>query len=197
MRILVDFDYTLFNTEAMRRALIAVLEPFGVDENTYRSTEQEAKLDGVYHLTEHVRLLVGGDKQGEALEKMKAVVDNAGEFLYPDALPFLKDHSEHDVTVLSFGLPEWQERKIAGAGIDELVDEVVATEQSKEEIVKQWEGEDVVFINDRGSEIDAMHAVLPNAKYVWLRRDGAPYRDEPCASSGLEATNLSIDLNSL
>ncbi len=181
MRIILDFDYTVFDTEAMRRALIEALAVHGVTEKRYREVEKKLKENGgLYTLEAHLAEFASGEPTRDMREAAYGVLTRAEEFLFSDVLPWLKEQHKHEVTLLSFGSPDWQARKMRDSGVDMYADEVIATDKDKADVVKQYAGEDVVVINDRGSEIDAMHAVMPQARYVWVRRPGTKYVNEPC-----------------
>jgi phosphoglycolate phosphatase-like HAD superfamily hydrolase len=197
MRIVIDFDYTLFDTHALKLALIAALQPYGVTAERYFNTEIEAKVDGVYRLEWHIEQLVAAAQRNAAQAAVEMVLQRAEEFLYPDAIQFLQRHQAAQVTVLTFGSPAWQERKIRDSGVDEWVDEVITTDRPKHEVIAAWEQKDPIFINDRGSEIDEMYGILPEASYIWVRRPNAPYRSEPCTHYQLEEVDLAFDLTHL
>jgi hypothetical protein len=184
MHIILDFDYTIFDTNAMRSRIARLLE---VTEDAFRSAEQEMKdADELYNPYRHAELL------GLPEEAIVNVLSVAQKVVYNDARAFLKKHADDNITLLTFGNVPWQEAKIAAAQL-EHVDTVVATDGDKAEIARQWTTEnDIVVVNDRGGEIDAMAAVLPDARFVWMRRDGAPYVDEPCTVEGvIQAKDLS------
>lgn len=194
MRFILDFDYTLFNTEAMRRAMALALAKHGVSDERYRETEQAAKASGVYTLEDHLQAMATGPAVDELQRSVYAVLESAEQFLYPDVIPFLQQIQEQDVTILSFGSPQWQERKIRDSGVDALADHVITTDQDKAAVIQQYAGQDVTVINDRGSEIDAMYAVMPQARYIWIRRAGTPYRDETCQHATETVDTLSLGL---
>lgn len=199
MRIIIDFDYTLYNVEALRCEMIRVaLEHANVTAELFRSAEQQVKQElGFYEPTRHAALLVQdmGVRQ-RMVDAWMAVVDDGRTFLYPDVMDFLERYHEEDTVLLSFGHEGWQRRKIDGAGIVDLVDHVVITSQPKATIFPTLIVPDaLVMVNDRGSELDALKQVHPSAVAVWVRRPGDPYADEPCHSADREITDLNIDLS--
>ncbi len=199
MQLLVDFDYTLFNTEAMRRACIAALIPLGITEQHYRTAERELKAKKLYDIEHHLDILATGQTRLLVGEVIGSVLAHTDEFLFPDAMGFLQRHrARHTIILLSFGFPAWQERKMNGTALDSLVDEVVVINQPKADMLKQWAGEAaLVLINDRGSEIDAMKIVRPDAFAVWVRRPATPYDAEPCAHADAEVHDLSFTIEDL
>ncbi len=203
MRIIIDFDYTLFDVEALRRAMIAASrEQAGVTEEQFRSAEQAVKHElGFYEPERHAARLVANEHMhAQLVEAWMTVVDHGESFLYPDAVDFLHRYHDEDTVLLSFGNEDWQRRKIEGAGIADMVDHVVITSQPKTTIFPtlitqetSMVNEPLFMVNDRGSELDALKQLHPTAVAVWLRRPNDPYTNEPCTAVDMTCTNLDID----
>lgn len=169
MRLIIDFDHTLFDTQRLRYALLDEVGQRGKGEKTPQP----------------------------ALAQLE-------HYLYADALPFLQRHRQHHITLLTFGSPRWQRYKIERSGIDRLVDDILVTEDSKVAAlmaqgigIEHDDSERIFFINDRGSEIDAMTAAFPTMRAVWIRRPGSKYVDEPCATAFAQQPDLLWDIHSL
>jgi hypothetical protein len=197
MHLLIDFDYTLFNTEAMRRACIAAVAKCGITEQDYRAAERELKAKKLYDIEHHLDILATGQTRQVIGEVVAAVLKKTDEFLYPDAVSFLQRHAHHRLTLLSFGVPTWQERKINGAGITDFFNEVVVTNQSKADMLSRWSKDELIAFNDRGSEIDTMKAIRPTLKAVWVRRPATPHRTEICTRADAEVADLSCTVEEL
>lgn len=183
MHIIIDFDYTLFDTQCMRGKLATAM---GVSAQQFRAAEQELKDRGQLYSPEACVEVLGVE-----MELFTSGMKGAHECVYPDVPAFLEKHANAKITILTFGNVAWQEQKMSAANIVG-VDNLIATDGDKAELARQWAGEDdIVIVNDRGSEIDALATVLATARYVWVRREGAPYRDEPCHTQAIEVINLS------
>lgn len=183
MHFIIDFDYTLFDTHAMRERLATAM---GVSTDDFHAAEQRLKGRGeLYSLETHAAEL-GVDK-----ESAQNVLRDMNDCLYPDAHDFFEQHRADKMTLLTFGNVAWQETKIAGVRLPQIT-ETIVTDGDKAELARQWANEnDIVIVNDRGSEIDAIAQVLPRARFVWVRREGAPYVDEPCTTEeAIEVTTL-------
>lgn len=169
MRLIIDFDHTLFDTQRLRHALM--------DE---------------------------ADQRGRGEPTLQPALAQLEHFLYADAVPFLRRHTQHHITLLTAGNPRWQRYKIERSGIDRLVDDILITEQSKVAAltaqgigIERNDSERIIFINDRGSEIDEMTAAFPTMHAVWIRRPGSKYVNEPCATASAQRPDLLWDINSL
>lgn len=198
MHLVIDFDYTLFNTEAMRRACMKALSGFGVTEQQYRAAEKELKAKKLYDIERHLDMLVTGQARALVGQAVDGILSHSDEFLYPDSTAFLQRHSQHTLTLLSFGSPAWQERKIAGAHLTNLVDHCIVTNQPKADMLNQWVDEsELVFLNDRGSELAAMKDIRSDIITVWVKRPATPYATEPCATADVTVTDLSFSIEDI
>lgn len=195
MHIIIDFDYTLFDTNAFRNAMADVWSAYGVDRESYARAEEQAKVGGVYDFDRHVELLMSTADAVEARQRAQEVLVHCSQFLYSDALDFLERHAAHSLTLLSFGNPAWQRLKIDNSGISSHFKEIITTDRSKNRDLQPFaQFPDLVIINDKGSEIDAMATVCPNATFIHVVRPGTPYVEEPCSSASRTETNLSFSV---
>lgn len=205
MSIFVDFDYTLFNTTKMREALQRALAPWGVSPLVFNESEQRLCATKLYEPKQHLQLIAqsleakAGAKTNVDLAKMVAAYDetiaDTSKFLYADSLDFLRRHQQEEVKILSFGNPEWQRRKILAANLQPLVSEIITIDQSKESLCQKWpRSPRSVFINDRGSEIDAIKKVRPDVFAVWIFRPQTPYHKESCLTTDAEVQNLQFSV---
>ncbi|MBI2410516.1 MAG: HAD family hydrolase [Candidatus Kerfeldbacteria bacterium] len=188
MQLIIDFDYTLFDTECLRRKLVAALH---VSEDEYRKAEAELKKTQLYTLEAHMQLLAG-----YPLQKAYHIVDDAQDCVYPDAIAFLEQITVEKgkrIMLFSFGNPQWQRRKIDGSGLVHFFDDIVLVDTAKELHIEQLNiasGSDTLYISDRGSEIDRMKQVLPSIQTIWIRRSGNPYEHEPCHRADITIQSL-------
>lgn len=201
MRILIDFDYTLFNTAQMRRALVTALKKWGITEADYQRAEKKCITNGIYDPREHLHdLLPDHFHCEEAKKEFAAVVRRAAAFLYPDSMGFLQRQrmAGHHLTILSFGLPSWQQEKIDHSGVRSSVDTVITTDQPKERAVQQFADEqELAVLDDRGRVLDAMKKLRPDVITIWMRRPESPYHAEACLHADNIKENLQFDMNNL
>lgn len=203
MQVYIDFDYTLFDTNAMREGFIYALD-FAVTREQFVEAEQALwdKKGVLYTLEKHAEELAKKtDKAtiGQIEEIMSSkLLDHGFESLYPDAISFLENNKEHDLHIITFGDPEWQREKIKCVGITDLVLDVITTDQPKEQLLSKLSIDGgAVFLSDRGSEIDAMKQELPNERYIWVHRLDAPYYNESCEYADYEVADLNFIVSDL
>lgn len=195
MRIAIDFDYTLFNTQAMRDVFMHALQPFGVTAQSYSAAERELKVKQLYNVEQHLDMLVVGHQRERAEAAIDQILKRSAEFLYPDVERFLVDTPNKSIVILSYGDKEWQERKIINCGVAAHAAQIIAGSLRKEQIIGAWSAsEQVIFLTDRGTEIDAVKHARPETFCIWVHREQTPYYDEPCDYADEERPNLLFNL---
>lgn len=196
MVIILDFDYTLFDTHCLRAQLLNALQPFGVTAKQYHAAEAQVKQAGLYTIEQHLAVLLQDEHRSHAQHAVEEQLSDMRNCVYTDVLPFIERAKQHQVTLilLSFGHPEWQRTKIKAAHIGQYMDQIIVTDQPKEQVVSQLNTEthaDILVVNDRGSELDAIKRALPQSTAVWMQRPHTPYVKEPCDSSDFRVNNFS------
>lgn len=207
MHIFIDFDYTLFDTQAMRLALSAALSDFGVTAAEFKAAENRVTASGaLYSLQAHMHELADSGVDVATLQQAaEEVLQDTSRFLYSDAAAFMQRHEGVPLTILSFGNEEWQRVKIEHSGLLRDGVDIQPTSLPKVQYIQEWAAgqgarineQTAVFINDRGNEIDALHNAVEGVVSIWVRRPGTPYEQEPCASATYTVTDLSFDLQTL
>jgi phosphoglycolate phosphatase-like HAD superfamily hydrolase len=186
-RYILDFDYTLFDTNAMRVVFQAELQKHcGVTIEQYQDAEKTITADGaLYSLDAHIiALFPENDEREKGRAVAESMITRMGEWIYPDVVPTLKvlKKQQHHITLLSFGSRDWQSLKISHSGITEFFDSIEIVEGPKTEPVHLFEqksDEKIIFVNDRAREIDELHGVFPHVEYVWIAREHTPYSQTP------------------
>jgi beta-phosphoglucomutase-like phosphatase (HAD superfamily) len=185
MKVVLDFDHVQFDTVAFKDALMNALEPFGVSREEWEQTYRAHKKGYIYFHKDHLSDLAAAYHVPR--EQLQAAVDRvtqaAGQFLYPDVLPFLDWLRTQGiaVTLLSVGEDELQRAKLKGSRLEEYFPDGVITTKSKEEMVHEVlkSGEPVVIlVNDRAQESDAIKRAHPQVTVIQNHRRGGEYEHE-------------------
>lgn len=116
--------------------------------------------------TERFKRIIAESGEAAAVERM-------GECVFPGAASVLGrlKASGWALALLTVGEPAWQMHKVASSGLLAYFDFAVYTAEPKETRVGEFESwpKPLVFVNDHGLELDALSAVLPDARMVAVR----------------------------
>lgn len=184
-RIILDFDNTLFDTDAFKRALSGALVELGVSREVFwqlypRVLDQGGERIG-YSVGRHAKLLhelMPDVDPYRATVLLERVLDRSADFLYPDARDFLSRMIALNVplTLLSRGDEWFQRRKIEAAGVDRLVHEIHVGPQAKSASVLRLPDAPgkTVFVNDHLEETREVMRTKPDWMPVLKRRIDVP-----------------------
>lgn len=202
MHLIIDFDYTLFDTERLRTAMKDAALTCGVSAEQFQHAEQVMKTQKRSFTVGRLldALPLSQHDHARAQQAVEAVLQDTSIYLYRDSLDFLLRHQDMEITILSAGDPGWQERKIFASGVRDLVASVIATERPKEQVIQELRHDTTpVFVNDRGSEIDAIKSAHPTCMTVWVQRSNTPYTEtvEPSQLFDFKKQDLTFDLHTL
>jgi FMN phosphatase YigB (HAD superfamily) len=159
MKIFLDFDRTLFDLDAFHREAREALEEQGLPEGAYLASKQPFSTvsgmpGGSYtperHEAELERLFPG---KGVGLASFVRGMNRDGRrFVFPGAEEFLREIANHELVILTFGNDEYQRYKIAGSGLEELVDRIIVTDEDKWSAMRSElsASEEAIFVDDHG-----------------------------------------------
>lgn len=186
MLIILDFDYTLFDTARFKDALVAALEKCGpTREEVLQSYSDVVNRPGKgYDYDPDVQLELLSARltcpTAEVRADLDAVARRAGDFVYLGATDFLKSLRArgHRLVLLTLGNDVWQRLKVRNSGLEPLLDAYETTITDK--AVALWRltmGGNAVIINDNGSEVAAMRHEVPGLAYI-IKRGPKPLPDD-------------------
>lgn len=191
MKIVLDFDETIFNTHAMMRELLKIFAKEGFIENQFWDIYKECKKKlGDFDKGLLVDLLYESrvfDKNKVSLE-IDHIIEKSNEFIYQDFFDFISNFKKKDLILLSFGTTDFQKIKIENSGIVKYFDDIIITSRNKADDLKEIQkkyNENLVFIDDKAEQIDDAKKCLPqivaikieriNGRHVLLKAERADY----------------------
>lgn len=145
MKIGLDFDHVLFDTDRLKRRLIDHFDAFN---DTYDDAKDR---QGSYRPGRHAELM---EVTRDDFDRV--VHDHAAACLYDD-VGQLRELDGHDRVIVTRGDPDFQSLKIRASGIEELVENTVVVEtKSKDRAGIDFLVDDTAQEHERTS-IPGMH----------------------------------------
>ena len=174
---IIDFDDTLFDSHAFKKARFEILKSIGVTKETFFQTYKQAYSDDegnfAYNDRRHAQFLgVAGFDENEAFNKLSIVSNRLSDFLFTDAVNFLQFLKKYNqpIILLSLGDPSFQEFKIKGTQIENYFNHIFAVAEPKDkvlsEIFKFEKVKEAWFINDKVNETKVLYEKFPQLKPV-------------------------------
>ena len=197
-KILLDFDYTLFDVEKFKDALYKAMRPFMENKSRKFWQEEKHKIQSKkkgYDPKKHLALIIPKENRKKAEKAVEKIIKQAKNYLYPDTLGFFKKYKNYDLHIVTFGFDKFQKEKIKATGLDKLAKVTITKGRKAPYFKKILKGKQpVVFIDDKGNEIDAAKIRYPRVVCYWMRRPGGKFLDMPCKKYDHKITNLKIKL---
>jgi len=139
MKIILDFDDTIFNTHQLMSDVSAVFERVDFMRKdffeAYRKCKEKVgdfKPEIIIDLLNEIKPF---DKI-EAKKKINSILDNSKNFVYPDFFFFFKSFNKKDLILLSFGEAGFQRTKIKNSGVNSFFSRVIVTQKNKTKELK-------------------------------------------------------------
>lgn len=185
MKIISDFDYTLFDTARLKRHIRDIFSKYGINEELFvRSLEASRgegrdwkpkrqftilKAEGVPH-TEQIR------------KEMDALLETTHKFLYEDTIPFLeRGKTSHSFALVTYGEDSFQNAKIEGLhDAARYFDSIVITRNifKDKEVGDLAGGAPAIFIEDNPLALSRTKKYAPHIITVRMNRGEGRYAQE-------------------
>ena len=184
MKIILDFDNTLFHEEPFARNMRERFQEYGISDDIYDKSVLEARDGEVWLQFRLMKLLAERSSVpfSHLKQALDAAISRAKEFLYPDVIAFLQTvQADHQVSILTFGDDKFQRMKVAGAGISWYLQNVVVTQdiQKVADAEALALGEAALFIDDNPRALEAVKNRALHITTVRMRRGHGKYTNAP------------------
>lgn len=186
-RLIIDFDHTLFDSNALKRELVKIFTVAGVPEKEFWASYREARNarsgDAGYSPERHIAVVASkfpSVSRSALYAGVEKLAGHSKKFLFPDALDFLQRMVALAIpTVLySRGDPSWQLSKITACGLDRIIPDVHVSPQPKavgglRTLIRESD-RTVYFINDLIDETVDVCVNFPQVVPILIRRPDIP-----------------------
>ncbi|MFA5747061.1 MAG: HAD hydrolase-like protein [Candidatus Paceibacterota bacterium] len=186
MRLVLDFDHTLYSTKSLYEAIKAAFAGLGVSDELFQQTFQDSKGKGRdYKPARQMKLIEKqtGIKGSKMQKAFAGTLKVSPKFLYPDTIDFLKNHQKIDTLfMLSYGEEKFQKMKVASAKISKYFRKVKITRdigKSKPFKALLSKKEKVLFLEDNPQALMDVKKVYPQVIAVRIRRGEGKYAETP------------------
>ncbi len=186
MKIIFDFDYTLFSTKKLFDSLREEFKGSGVSDKLFSETFQKSKGPIGYNPENQSKLIIE-EKPELNLKKLKRVfkkiISRADQFVYPDVLPVLRNlKKENELILLSYGEKKFQKEKIENSKIIKYFNKIIITQDINKvsDLKKILKEKEVgLFVEDAPNTLYEAKKVFPNLITVRIKREEGKYIKEP------------------
>jgi FMN phosphatase YigB (HAD superfamily) len=199
-KIFIDFDDTLFNTAALKKALIKAFKANGVSRADFIASYKDyptVTKSGLkkYNPDQQIEILHKrlGINKAKIKNDLRKLVESSGKFVFRDARPFLREFGKNNVCLVSFARTKFQCQKIKFSGLVGEFSKVVVSDKSKAEVIEKNIGRDkakIIFIDDRIDQIDFVKKKFPRSVTFLMARRAGRFKERDSKFVDFEVKNL-------
>ncbi len=188
MKIIFDFDHTLFSAKQFYFALKKAFLKLGVKEKLFQETFEKSKIKKRnYDPDKQIQLIVKVKpeiKKSDLKRQYRKTLKRAPQFLYPDTVWFLKRwRKKAKFILLSYGEEKFQRDKIKTSKIEKYFQKRVKITRDIDK-VKPFKKlfqkkEKLIFIEDNPTALSEAKKIFPNVITIRINRGEGKYSKEP------------------
>ncbi len=196
MKLIFDFDHTIFNMMEMHQSMQEAMEKLGISKEDYQDAYDQSTKWKMFSTKRLAEVLSSRHDvtERQVVEALESLAKESELYLYDDVQEsFIKmKESGHRLSLLSWGDENWQGLKIAHSGVRPHCEDVVSVTEVKADYLqkKYKEAGCLVVIDDKPAVLKAIEVASPEIKLIRMRREGAKYSDIDTPPSIPEAKNM-------
>lgn len=198
MKLIVDFDDTIFDTGKLKEVIFSTLHKIGIHngEELYmreRAKETPFSLHSFLH-----RICTENGYEGESNLLYENIMEECHPFVNKALISILQNTGKENCYVVTHGDDTFQRDKINSTKVSDLVEEVIVVPGSKKEIIEslcaRFPNEEIIFVDDKSRFFNDIHMeICPNLKTVLYNEHGLTNLMAEIEASRREEQNKKAD----
>lgn len=170
MKIYLDFDGTLFNTDKFYQDYLNLFQEYGLDEDLINNIKLELFKTTKFNLDILTNYLV---KEYNLDNNILLKVNNLynSSYVFKDVIPFLEKYKNLEINLLTYGEYNYQLKKINGSKLSKYFQDIIITDKDKSKLNLDYKNS--IFIDNNPSEIEKFLRVSNNV--IRIRRGEDKY----------------------
>ena len=170
MKIYLDFDGTLFNTDKFYQDYLKLLQEYNIDELTINTIRPKLFKSSLFNLDILTNYLV---KEYNLDNNILARVNNLynSSYVFKDVIPFLEKYNNLEINLLTYGDYNYQLKKIEGSNLKKYFKNIIITDKDKSKLNLDYQTN--LFIDNNPSEIKKFLKVSNHV--IRIRREEDKY----------------------
>lgn len=184
MKIYIDFDGTLFDTDKYTNDFLNIFNEYGIDKFTFVEVKKKLFNDeNLFNLNIIMDYII---KKYNIDIKIRYKIENLlnSSYLYSEVRDCLKEllNSGYELYLLTYGDMEFQNIKIKASNIDTYFKEIIITNKDKSELNLDYKN--IIFIDNNPNVIEKLY-FLKVRNIIRIKRSSDRYTKEKCNVSDI------------
>lgn len=168
MKIYLDFDGTLFNTDKFYQDYLNLFQEYGLDEDLINNIKLKLFKTTKFNLDILTNYLV---KEYNLDNNILLKVNNLynSSYVFKDVIPFLEKNKNLEINLLTYGEYNYQLKKIKGSNLKKYFKDIIITDKDKSKLNLDYQNN--LFIDNNPNEIKNFLEVTKNVIRIRRKED--------------------------
>ena len=168
MKIYLDFDGTLFNTDKFYQDYLNLFQEYGLDEDLINNIKLKLFKTTKFNLDILTNYLV---KEYNLDNNILLKVNNLynSSYVFKDVIPFLEKNKNLEINLLTYGDYNYQLKKIEGSNLKKYFKNIIITDKDKSKLNLDYQNN--LFIDNNPIEIKKFLEVTKNVIRIRRKED--------------------------
>ena len=184
MKIILDFDDTIFNTYKLTQEFIKIFEKAGFTKKefyaNYQITQEKTgdfDLETAFDLFSELKSF----NREKIKEEINSILSKTNDFIHSDFFGFADSFDKKNLILISCGIASSQKTKIENSKITHFFNKIIITPENKvksfENISQKYKNEKIFFIDDKANQIDLVKKEFPKVIALKMERPQGRHTD--------------------
>lgn len=187
MKIYIDFDGTLFNTDKYTKDYMNIFSYYHINSDLFDEVKTLLSHNSLFNINKIIDYLIKNYNIDKSLkEQVGKLLNNS--YIYPDVKESLNNliDNGYELYLLTYGDKEFQSNKIDSSNITNYFKDIIITNKNKSELNLDYNNS--IFIDNSPYVIDLLNN-CSTKKLIRIKRDDDRYSKLKCNVSDLIECN--------
>lgn len=149
MKIYIDFDGTLFNTDKFYQDYLTILNKYNISSLEIDEIKKELFTNRRFNLDILTDYIISKYNIKNLKQEVEYLYNNS--YVFEDVIPFLEKYKNYNLILLTLGDIDYQNRKINGSNLNKYFQDIMITDVDKSQLDINYK--DNLFIDNNPKEL--------------------------------------------
>lgn len=149
MKIYLDFDGTLFNTDKFYQDYLVILNKYNISSFEIEKMKKELFTNRRFNLDILTDYIISKYNIKNLKQEVESLYNNS--YVFEDVIPFLEKYKNYNLILLTLGDIDYQNRKIESSNLTKYFQDIIITDVDKSQLDINYK--DNLFIDNNPKEL--------------------------------------------
>lgn len=149
MKIYIDFDGTLFNTDKFYQDYLVILNKYNISSFEIEKMKKELFTNRRFNIDILTDYIISKYNIKNLKQEVESLYNNS--YVFEDVIPFLEKYKNYNLILLTLGDIDYQNRKIESSNLSKYFQDIIITDGDKSQLDINYK--DNLFIDNNPKEL--------------------------------------------